>query len=92
MHGAGDQLLARARLAGDENGRLAAGDPLDVGEHAAQSGTLAHDLVEAVERLDLRAEILGLVHEVPDALFRLQAFVDVPENERVERPPAEHES
>jgi hypothetical protein len=47
VEGAGDQLLARARLSRDEHGAARAGDLLDQGEDRAHRRRVADDVLEA---------------------------------------------
>ena len=61
---AGDELLARARFAADENRRVAARDLLDDGQHLLQRAARAHDAVEVVDVLLLVAQVIDLVLEV----------------------------
>src|SRR5262249_54424133 len=62
MDGAGDHLLAGARLAGDEHRGVRGGNAADVLEHLPQGRTAPDDLPEVMDRLDffLQVEILLL--------------------------------
>ena len=60
---AGDQLLAGARLAADQAGRVALGDLLDDREHRLQRAARADDPVEVVDVLLRVAQVLDLVLE-----------------------------
>ncbi len=48
VEGPGDELLARAGLAADQDGRAGGGDRLNLLEHPAQGGALPDDLAEVV--------------------------------------------
>ena len=62
MDGPRHQLLARPRLARDQDGRVGAGDLLHLLQDPLQRGALAHDLGGGAGGLDLRPEddVLGL--------------------------------
>ena len=64
VQGAGDQFLARARLAADEHGGVGGGDGLDLLEHPAQGGALADDLAEVVLGADLLLQVDLLLGEL----------------------------
>ncbi len=64
VQGARQQLLAGAGLAGDENRRVTRHHPLDEIECAAQGGTVADDLVEAIAPLRLAPE-MGVLDPQP---------------------------
>ena len=74
VDGARDQLLARARLAHDEDRRVRRGDGLDLLQHAPQRPRVADDLLEVVLRPDLLLEVdvlrRDLVLELGDPLER----------------------
>jgi hypothetical protein len=57
VKGAGDQLLACARLATDEHGGVGRGDDLDLLQHPAQRRVLADDLPEVVVGADLLYQV-----------------------------------
>ena len=57
MDGPGDQLLARAGLAVNQDGRVRGGDAADLVEHGGQRGAPADDLLEVVDRLDFLLEV-----------------------------------
>ena len=62
MQRAGDHVLAGAGLAEQQHGRVGRGDLLDLGQHAAERGARAHQLVEAprVVHLLLEHDVLRL--------------------------------
>ncbi len=69
----GDELLARAGLASDEDGGVGGGDNLDLLEGAAQGGALADDLAEVVLGADLLLQVgLLLGKPVPERLDLLE--------------------
>ena len=102
-----DELLARARFAADEHGRIAARHLLHDAEHVLKRAARAHDAVEVIEVLLLVAQVLHLVLEMAelDRLFDLELhFLDLERflNEveradlhrfhgRVDRPEGRHE-
>ena len=57
VKGAGDELLARAGLAADEDGGAGGGDRLDLLEDPAQGGALPDDLAEVVLGADLLLQV-----------------------------------
>ena len=63
MDGAGDQLLAGARLAGDEHGGVGRRHAADLVEHGEQRGGSTDDLLEVVDRLDLFLQVEVLLLE-----------------------------
>ena len=70
VQGAGDELLARARLAANEHRGAGGGDGLDLLEHPAQGGALADDLPEVVLGADLLLQVgllLGSSLDLPKA-------------------------
>ena len=71
---AGDELLAGARLAADQHGRIAPRHLLHDRQHLLQRAAGAHDVVEVVDVLLLVAQVVHLVLEVPelDRLLDLQ--------------------
>ena len=79
MDGAGDQLLAGARFAADQHGRIALRDLLDDGEHRLQRAARADDPVEVVDVLLRVAEVFDLVLEaaVLDALSTLSSISSI---------------
>ena len=64
VEGAGDELLARAGLAADEDGGVGGGDGLDLLEDPAQGGALADDLPEVVLGADLLLQVGLLLGEL----------------------------
>jgi hypothetical protein len=69
VQGAGDELLARAGLAADENGGVGTGDGLGLLEDAAQDGALADDVAEVLLGADLLLQVGLLLGElVPERL------------------------
>src|SRR5262249_7285426 len=78
---AGDELLAGPRLARDEDGRGLARDAVEVRKEAAQSGALADDLVETLELVEPRAEVVRLDRERAQALLGREAVVEVAHDE-----------
>src|SRR5262249_1106751 len=77
VDGAGDQLLARARLAGDEHRGVGGGDAADLVQHVQQGGAAADDLLEVVVRLDLFLEVQVLLLEAGPFAFRQHLRRDV---------------
>ncbi len=73
VDGAGDQLLARARFAADEHGRVALGHLLHDVEHALHRRARPDDAVEVVAILLRVAEVLDLVLEA----LHLERLVDL---------------
>jgi hypothetical protein len=63
MDGARNQFLAGARLAAQQDSRSGWGDNLDLVKDFAQSGALAHDILEVVFRADFGFEIQALVFQ-----------------------------
>ena len=57
MQGAGDQLLARARLASNEDGGVGRRDRLDLLQHPAQRSAVADDVAEIVLGADLLLQV-----------------------------------
>ena len=64
MKGAGDELLARAGLAADQDGGVGGGDRLSLLEHPAQGRALADDLAEVVLGADLLLQVGLLLAEL----------------------------
>ena len=64
VQGAGDELLARAGLAADQDGGFGGGDGLDLLQHPAQGGALADDLAEVVLGADLLLQVGLLLGEL----------------------------
>ena len=64
VQGAGDEFLARARLAANEHRGVGGGDGLDLLEHPAQGGTVADDLPEVVLGADLLLQVGILLGEL----------------------------
>ena len=64
VQGAGDEFLARARLAADEHRGVGGGDGLDLLQHPAQGGALADDLAEVVLGADLLLQVGILLGEL----------------------------
>ena len=64
VEGAGDELLARAGLAADQDGGVGGGDGLDLLEDPAQGGALADDLPEVVLGADLLLQVGLLLGEL----------------------------
>ena len=77
VDGAGDQLLAGAGLAGDQHGGVGGRHAADVVEHGQQRRTLADDLLEVVDRLDLFLQVEVLLLEPGLFLLREHAVGDV---------------
>src|SRR5262249_17616274 len=77
VNGAGDQLLARAGFAANQDGRIGGRDRLDLFEDAFQRGTGADDLLEVPGGLNLLFEI-----ELLFGQFVFQRF-DLAVSERV---------
>src|SRR6266481_7175221 len=63
MNCACNQLFPSARLAAQQNSRSRGGDNLDLVEDFAESGALAHEILEVVFRADFRFEIQALVFQ-----------------------------
>src|SRR5713101_9374635 len=57
VNGAGDQLLARSRLTGDEHGRIGGRHLLHLAEQGAQGGAAPDYLLEIVLPVDLLAQV-----------------------------------
>ena len=85
VQGAGDQLLARARLARDQDGGVGAGDAIDFLQHREERAALPDHLVELVLGPDflLQVHVLGLQavlqaldlgERLAEFLFRLFSF------------------
>ena len=64
VEGAGDELLARARLAANEHRGSRGGDGLDLLQHSAQGGALSDDLAEVVLGADLLLQVGILLGEL----------------------------
>ena len=73
MNGVGDQLLARAVLALDQNVRFAGGDALDQLEQLLHLLALADHVLKLVAVLQLRFQLLVFIHQrlLLDGLFQL---------------------
>ena len=70
VEGPRDEVLARPRLAEEEDGRVGRGHLLDLAQHAAESGAAADDRLEAVEVPHLA---------VQDHVLRLHAILQLPD-------------
>ncbi len=69
MDSSRQQLFAGSGFALDKHGRIGRRHGLNLPQHVAQAGALAHDVVEAVLEIDLFFEILFFLGQ-PVAQFR----------------------
>ena len=64
VHGSGDQFLARAGFAADQDGGVGGRDRLDLLQDLAQGGALADDVAEVVLGADFLLQIRLLLGEL----------------------------
>jgi hypothetical protein len=91
VQGTGHQLLAGARLAGDEHGRRRGRDLLDGAAQLDHGRALADDVAKVVQRLDLFLEVRRLAHQRLDAPLGDQPVVDAAEDDGEVLAPADLE-